>query len=152
MQILHHPDPFLSQVAHEVVDFYGLKDFVDQMAEIMYVGKGVGLAAPQVGNLRRIVIVDPSNGDSALAMRTMVNPVIEFFSPEKVLGGEGCLSIPGVEVIIARSSLINVKFQNIDGTTSVELLSGLEARIVQHEIDHLNGITLLNHVNRKKRK
>lgn len=157
MQILHHPDPSLSQSALPVDDFQGLKELVDQMIELMHAGEGIGLAAPQVGDLRRVVIIDPTGGADASALRVMVNPFIEYSSPEKLLGGEGCLSLPGVNIIVSRSSLINVKYQTIEGVPTSDLLSGLEARIAQHEIDHINGITLMKYVTksnytRKRRK
>ena len=120
------------------------------MAIAMYLGEGIGLAAPQIGDDRRIVLVDPSNGDSAAALRVMVNPVILVSSPEKASEKEGCLSLPGSEVFVSRPIAIEVQYQTITGEVRHEAMSGLVARITQHEIDHLNGITLLKHKRKRK--
>jgi len=146
LEIIHHPNPILVKESQVITDFSGLSSLVASMAEVMYGGLGVGLAAPQVGVLQRLVLVDPSGGESALAMRVMVNPVVEFASPEKEMGAEGCLSLPGTNILVLRSKMINVSYVDLEGTRTTEILTGLEARIAQHEIDHLNGITLLKYV------
>lgn len=148
--ILHHPDQTLSQISKPVIEFSEVRQLVDQMLEAMYSGDGVGLAAPQIGELKRVVIVDPSGGNNGRAMRVMINPIIEYSSPAKVTAVEGCLSLPGIQVSVPRSMMIGVKYFNLDGTEHSAILTDLEARISQHEIDHLNGITLMKYVKGRK--
>lgn len=151
IDIIHHPHDLLRQVAHEVVDFDGLDESIERMLEVMYAEHGVGLAAPQVSDLRRIVLVDPSGGENAASLRVMINPVIEFASPDKDVASEGCLSLPGINVQVARSKLISVKYVSANNTPAHALLNGQSARIAQHEIDHINGITLLDYVKNQRR-
>lgn len=151
LEIVQPPNPILTQIAEPVFDYVPeLNALVANMAEAMYAGNGVGIAAPQVGVSRRLVIVDPSAGSSASAMRVMVNPTIGFLSPEKDLGAEGCLSLPGLKVSVLRSKLINMKYFDLEGVAKTAILSNLEARIAQHEIDHLDGITLLDKMKGKR--
>jgi peptide deformylase len=97
--------------------------------------KGVGLAAPQVGHNLRIIIVQMEDGE----IQEMINPVITEFSDDLVTMEEGCLSIPDHYIDIARPSTIKVKFQDANGKYKRWVLDGIEARIVQHEVDHLDG-------------
>jgi peptide deformylase len=150
IEILHHPNPLLKSVAKEVTDFADLQTQIDKMIEIMYVKNGIGLAAPQLGDLRRIIVIDPSNGQSVASLRVMINPVIIFASSDKEVASEGCLSLPGTKVNVSRSKLIDVKYVDLDGRSINTVLSGLSARITQHEIDHINGVTLLDHIIKRK--
>lgn len=149
LDVLHHPNEILNQVASLVTDFTGLDQHIEAMLETMYAGNGVGLAAPQVGDLRRIVLIDPSAGESAAALRVMINPIVEFESPDKDVESEGCLSLPGINVLVARSKVISVKYVDVNGVGSSVMLSGFSARVAQHELDHINGITLLDHIKRR---
>jgi peptide deformylase len=142
MKIITYPNPFLESVAQPVVSFDGIASFVDEMAQLMYLGNGVGLAAPQVGDLRQILLIDPSGGDRALEFRAMVNPIIEFKSSDMLVDSEGCLSLPGLRIDVPRSTSVVVKYFDLDGSGKRESFTGFPARIVQHELDHLNGITL----------
>ena len=116
-----------------------VKDLKDTMLSL----NGVGLAAPQVGvNLRVIVVQLMSAGKLVGPVQEMINPVITKSSAEIVGYEEGCLSIPGEFYKIDRPSKIDVKFQTLNGRYKRWYLRGLEARVVQHEIDHLNGVLM----------
>ena len=117
----------------------GVRDLVRDMKETMLSLNGIGLAAPQVGvNLRVIVIVT----GKLTPVQEMINPVITSYSSEDVEIEEGCLSIPGEYLMIKRPHRIHVKFQDLSGKYKKWNLKGLEARVVQHEIDHLDGILM----------
>ena len=118
-----------------------VKDLKDTMLSL----NGVGLAAPQVGvNLRVIVIQLMSAGKLVGPVQEMINPVITKSSTEIVEYEEGCLSIPGEYYSIERPSKIDVKFQTLNGRYKRWYLRGLEARVVQHELDHLDGVLMVD--------
>ena len=120
-----------------------VKDLVRDMKETMLSLNGIGLAAPQVGvNLRVIVIQLMSAGKLVGPVQEMINPVITQTSEECVYCEEGCLSIPGEYMKIKRPKSIHVKFQTLSGKYKKWYLRGLEARVVQHEIDHLDGVLM----------
>jgi peptide deformylase len=113
------------------------------MKETMLAENGIGLSAPQVGvNLRVIVIQLMSAGKLVGPVQEMINPVITSYSDDSMEYEEGCLSIPGEYIRINRPRSIHVKFQTLSGKYKKWFLKGLEARIVQHEIDHLDGVLM----------
>ena len=121
----------------------GIRDLVRDMKETMLSLNGIGLAAPQVGvNLRVIVIQTIVIGKLTAPVQEMINPVITSYSSEDVEIEEGCLSIPGEYLMIKRPHRIHVKFQDLSGKYKKWNLKGLEARVVQHELDHLDGILM----------
>ena len=121
----------------------GVRDLVRDMKETMLSLNGIGLAAPQVGvNLRVIVIQTIVTGKLSAPVQEMINPVITSYSSEDVEIEEGCLSIPGEYLKIKRPHRIHVKFQDLSGKYKKWNLKGLEARVVQHEIDHLDGVLM----------
>lgn len=135
--IVKDPDPVLREVAKEVTKFNAnLKKLLKDMAETMYDAEGVGLAAPQIGISKRVIVVDVGE-ESGLV--EMVNPVIVEQEGEQ-LGPEGCLSIPNLNGDVRRADRIVVQGQNSDGETFKLEANGFFARAFQHEIDHLNGI------------
>ena len=120
-----------------------VRDLVSNMKETMLAENGIGLSAPQVGvNLRVIVIQLMSAGKLVGPVQEMINPVITNYSDDTMEYEEGCLSIPGEYIRIDRPRSIHVKFQTLSGKYKKWFLKGLEARIVQHEIDHLDGILM----------
>ena len=124
----------------------GVRDLVRDMRETMLSLNGIGLAAPQVGvNLRVIVMQTIVTGKLSAPVQEMINPVITSYSSEEVEIEEGCLSIPGEYLMIKRPHKIHVKFQDLSGKYKKWRLKGLEARIVQHEIDHLNGVLMTDY-------
>ena len=125
----------------------GVRDLVRDMKETMLSLNGIGLAAPQVGvNLRVIVIQTIVIGKLSSPVQEMINPVITSYSSEDVEIEEGCLSIPGEYLMIKRPHRIHVKFQDLSGKYKKWNLKGLEARVVQHELDHLDGILMSERV------
>ena len=116
---------------------FDVVQFSQNMIETMQNEKGVGLAAPQVGKSIRMIVVGSENQPIA-----MINPEITFFSKETVVANEGCLSLPGEEYKIERAKKIRFKYYDIDGRKVKMKAKGLLARVVQHEIDHLDGILI----------
>lgn len=133
--IVKEGDPVLRKVCRSVLAFDDkLATLLDDMKETMYMAEGVGLAAPQVGILRRICVIDVGEGPIEL-----INPVIIEESGVQE-GSEGCLSCPGESGIVKRAMNVTVKAQDRNGKTFEISGEGLLARAFQHEIDHLNGI------------
>ena len=133
----------LRQLSTPTLITEGVRDLVRDMKETMLSLNGIGLAAPQVGvNLRVIVIQTIVTGKLSSPVQEMINPVITSYSSDDVEIEEGCLSIPGEYLMIKRPHRIHVKFQDLSGKYKKWNLKGLEARIVQHEIDHLDGVLM----------
>ena len=127
--------PILKQICDPVKKIDGkLRSFLDDMAETMYKSDGIGLAAPQVGILRRVVVIDVGEG-----LIELVNPKIIAFSGEQE-GSEGCLSFPGQWGIVKRPNYVKVKAQNRSGEEFTVEGKELLARAFCHEIDHLDGV------------
>lgn len=151
MQIVYFPDEVLSKPCVPVTEFdEGLKDLVENMRSTMYASKGVGIAAPQVGVSKCVIIVDP-DGDADVSQSTFVNPKILWSSKETVGYSEGCLSIPSVFVSVERPECIEVEYQALDGQKRVEKFGGWAARILQHEVDHLSGIVMFDRIDKDTR-
>jgi peptide deformylase len=139
-QLKLYPDAVLRKKSLPINEVDGaVRDLMEGMAGIMYTYNGVGLAAPQVGMLQRIIIADIGEGLIALA-----NPEILQKEGEDRLE-EGCLSLPEIQVNIARSQSIFVRGINPEGKETQHELSGLMARVIQHEIDHLNGVLIIDY-------
>jgi peptide deformylase len=141
MEVLHHPSPVLKARAHEVdpAADVSLRDLIRAMAETMYDENGVGLAAPQVGVDKRVIVFDVEDRLAALC-----NPIITEFSAETAVEEEGCLSVPGVNVPVERSTRVVCSGQTLEGRDIVLEAEDLLARVLQHEIDHLDGVLILD--------
>ena len=140
LNVLKDGDPILRIKSIPTLITDEVRDLVSNMKETMLAENGIGLAAPQVGiNLRVIVIQLMSAGKLVGPVQEMINPVITNYSDDTMEYEEGCLSIPGEYIRIDRPRSIHVKFQTLSGKYKKWFLKGLEARIVQHEIDHLDG-------------
>ncbi len=122
-----------------------LHQTLDDMAETMYVAEGVGLAAPQVGILRRYCVIDIGEG-----IIELINPVIFEKSEETQTGNEGCLSIPDRSEIVTRPMKVSVRAQNRYGENIVVTGEGLMARALCHEIDHLDGVLYIDHAKKEQ--
>jgi len=137
-------DPVLRTKSRELTQVTDqTREILDNMAETMYAAPGVGLAAPQVGILQRLVVIDVGE-DYGLVQ--LINPVITEYSEEKEIIEEGCLSIPGREGEVIRSKSVTVKALNRDGKKIEIKAEGYLARAIQHEVDHLNGILFVDKV------
>ncbi len=143
------PDPILRRKARPVTTFdKALQTLIDDMVETMRDAPGVGLAAPQVGVGQRLIVIEyaepPEEGEEEKEVKpklyVMANPEIVKMSEEKVLGVEGCLSIPGLVGEVERYSTVQIKGLNRRGQPMKVKAEGWLARIFQHEIDHVNGV------------
>lgn len=144
-------DPVLRARADEVPAVTDeVRELVRDMFDTMYAEEGVGLAAPQVGISQRIIVVDAQQDD--LPAFALINPVIVELSKDTEKGEEGCLSIPGLRDIVERSYHIVVKGTTLEGEQMQLDLDGLAARIIQHEVDHLDGVLFIDRVSALKRK
>ena len=140
--VRQYPDPALKRRATEVAEFdEELEALVDRMFGIMGDAYGVGLAAPQLGLLLRIFTYQVEEEG---APRVLVNPVIEWSSDETETESEGCLSLGEVTVPVERAVSIRVKGQEVDGSELELELEGFPARVFQHEIDHLDGVLMID--------
>ncbi len=143
-------DPVLRSQARPVEVFdEALRDEVTRMGALMNDALGIGLAATQVGTLHRVLVYRVEQ-DSAVA--SLVNPVLEWASDEKEISEEGCLSLPGVGVEVERPVHVRVRAQDERGQHILVEASGLEARVIQHEMDHLDGVLILDRTSRDQRK
>ncbi len=143
-------DPVLKTKARPVERFDGaLQDEVARMGRLMHDSIGIGLAAPQVGVSHRVLVyrVEPDSPVQAL-----VNPEVEWTSRELETMEEGCLSLPGVHVDVERPLHVRVRARDASGERLLVEASGLEARVIQHEIDHLDGVLILDRTSRDQRK
>lgn len=149
MEILTHPSPALKQHAQDVEHFSDreLKSLVTAMARAMYHAPGVGLAATQVGVLKRVLVYDIDEGLVALC-----NPRIVSASEETTLSEEGCLSLPGIEVPVERAVSVTCEASDIDGDLVIIETDGLLARVLQHEIDHLDGVLIIDRATPEERR
>lgn len=140
--VLKIPDPALREKAKEITKVNNrVKIVAENMVRIMKKANGVGLAGPQIGFLERICVVAPEGKPIVL-----INPVITEFSKEKEIGEEGCLSIPGLYGDVERSLEVEVEAYDVKGRAVGFTMEGFAARIVQHEIDHLDGVLFIDKV------
>jgi peptide deformylase len=143
-------DPVLRATALPVERFdEALSQEIERMGVLMHDALGVGLAATQLGVLHRVLVYRAYPEDPLTAL---VNPEMEWVSEEQELAEEGCLSLPGVHVEVERSARVRVHAQDVGGKEIEVETEGLEARIIQHEIDHLNGVLILDRIPRQARK
>ncbi len=138
-----YPDPVLREPAAPVgaVDD-SVRQLARDMAETMYDAPGVGLAAPQVGVQRRVLVYRVSEEDE---LHTLINPVIVSSSGE-LIEDEGCLSIPGLAYPVARAQNVSVRALDLEGNELTYDASDMEARVIQHEVDHLDGVLFIDRI------
>jgi peptide deformylase len=149
-KVVKFGDPVLKSRASPVTDFgLELRAEVDRMIAIMRDGMGVGLAATQLGVLRRLLVFQPGSDSLATGL---INPTIEWLSEEAVVAEEGCLSLPRVAMDVERPLHVRVGGVDVEGEPVRIEASGLEARVLQHEIDHLDGVLILDRAPRAQRK
>jgi peptide deformylase len=143
-------DPVLRSEARPVEVFdQRLLDEVARMGAIMHDSLGIGLAATQVGVLHRLLVYRVEHDSPVNAL---VNPVLEWSGKDKEVLEEGCLSLPGVNVDVERPIYVRVSAQDPTGAPILVEASGLEARVIQHEMDHLDGVLILDRTSRDQRK
>jgi peptide deformylase len=143
-------DPALRARASDVREFDGeLAREAERMITIMRDAMGVGLAATQLGVMRRLLVFQAGSGATPTAL---VNPEVEWLSDEEAITEEGCLSLPGIAVDVERPLHARVRGLDVRGEPQLLEASGLEARVLQHEIDHLDGVLILDRTSREQRK
>jgi peptide deformylase len=151
-EIIILPDKRLRLVSEPVngVDAE-MRALIDDMFETMYKAPGVGLAAIQLGVPKRIVTVDTAKKDEPKAPQVFLNPQVVWSSEEKGTYEEGCLSIPEYYEEVERPAQVKVRYTDVEGKTQEIEANGLLATVLQHEIDHTNGILFIDHISKLKR-
>ena len=151
-KILIEPDPILRQKSEaiEKVDT-NTKKLMDDMLETMYAAPGIGLAAIQVGILKRLVVLDISKGEEEKKPMFLINPKIIHQSKKTSIYEEGCLSLPGQFAEIERPAECTLKYIDYNGKEKELKVDGLLATCVQHEVDHLNGILFIDYLSKLKK-
>ena len=152
-EILVVPDPRLKEVSKPVegpvTDAH--RALMDDMLETMYDAPGIGLAAIQIGEPVRIIVMDLAREDEEKAPRYYVNPEIRWSSEELFSYEEGCLSVPEIYDAVERPARVKLKYLDYNGAAVEEDAEGLFAVCIQHEMDHLNGVLFIDHLSRLKR-
>jgi peptide deformylase len=150
--ILTVPDPRLKLVSQDVeqVDD-ALRALMDDMLETMYAAPGIGLAAIQIGEPKRVIVMDLAREGEDPQPRHFVNPQIVWASEETAPYEEGCLSVPDIYDEVERPARVKLRYLNYQGQTVEEDAEGLYAVCIQHEMDHLNGVLFIDHLSRLKR-
>ena len=147
--IVRYPDPRLALPARPVTAFdAALRELAADLLDTMHAAPGIGITAPHIGVLQRIVVLelDPAEG-----ARTYVNPEIVWASPETILHREGSVSMPGVNDEVSRHARVRINYRDLDGHPQTEESEGLRAVCHQHEIDQLDGIFWIRRLSRLKR-
>jgi peptide deformylase len=148
-QIRQYPDVALRLVANDVSDYDDdLRRLVDRMERLMRDAQGIGLAATQVGALRRVFVFAPDEG----VAHALVNPRISEASDEKEIEEEGCLSLQGVRVPVERAVRVTLEGRDPGGADIRFELEGMAARVAQHEFDHLDGVLIIDRTDEEHRK
>lgn len=147
-QIRQFGDPVLKEKSHYTQAEDDLRGLVQRMIKIMYAADGVGLAAPQIGVLRQVIVFRLGEEEP----RALINPEITWKSEETITDSEGCLSLASLAVEVERAAKIRVKGQSLEGKEVEFELEGMPARILQHEIDHLHGTLIADRTTPEQRK
>ena len=151
-KILTVPNPLLRKVSEPVNSINAeIKNLMDDMLETMYSAPGIGLAAVQVGVLKRIIVIDLSKDGEKKNPLFIVNPQITYKSDNLISYEEGCLSIPNQFAEVKRPSSCKVNFLDYHGKKTEINADGLLATCIQHEVDHLNGILFIDHLSKLKK-
>lgn len=149
LPILIWPDPRLCETCVVVGRVSGaVRALAADMLETMYAAPGRGLAAPQVGAMLRLFVMDATWKDGVFDPVVVIDPVVLWQSDQRATGPEGCLSIPGVVAEVERAVALRLGWTGLDGTAQEAELTGFAAICAQHEIDHLDGIVTLDHLPR----
>ncbi|WP_136440025.1 peptide deformylase [Pacificoceanicola onchidii] len=140
LEIVQWPDARLARLCAPVSDIEALKADIRDLFETMYAAPGRGLAGPQIGLMSRVFVMDAGWKDGTKTPLACINPEITERSDEKITGPEGCLSMPGVTADVVRHARITLAFSDLIGARQSMEMTGAEAIIAQHELDHLDGV------------
>lgn len=146
-QIRQFGDPVLKEKSSDVAVDDELRQLVGRMVNIMYAADGVGLAAPQIGVLRKVIVFQLDR-----KVHVLINPEITWRSEETETESEGCLSLASLATDVERAKKVKVEGEDLEGNHQVYELEGLHARILQHEIDHLDGMMIIDRTTREGRR
>jgi peptide deformylase len=142
LKIAKYPAEILRKNAKPISEFNDdLKKLAEDMAKIMYEDDGIGLAGPQVSLSKNIIIIGDSDEHS---WKAYINPIITYISKNTTTTEEGCLSLPNIFGNVTRPKKIRFKYQDLDGKTHKTKAKGLDAIVIQHEVDHLNGVLFID--------
>jgi len=151
-EILVLPDPRLRAVADDVEKIDdGIKQLAADMLETMYAAPGIGLAATQIGEMKRLVVMDLSREGEPKEPIVMINPEIKKYSEETLTSEEGCLSIPEIYYDVERPAEVTVEYTDLDGKRVTKEATERLAVCIQHELDHLDGVLYIDYLSRLKR-
>ncbi|MFO8112346.1 MAG: peptide deformylase [Desulfosalsimonadaceae bacterium] len=152
LPILTYPDPFLAKPVKTVTEITDeVQEVIENMAETMYIAPGVGLAAIQAGIDKRIIVYDPDSDSLKRDFQVLINPCILEYHGSTISEEEGCLSVPDMRCDIKRAERIIVEGLDREGNSLQFEAEGIPAIILQHEIDHLNGVLILDRISTLKR-
>ncbi|MEP1767912.1 MAG: peptide deformylase [Sulfitobacter sp.] len=152
LNIVHWPDPRLAEICPPVAEITpSIEALAADMLETMYAAKGRGLAAPQVGAMLRIFVMDTGWKEGKSDPLVCINPMLQEVSEERATLDEGCLSILGVTAAVSRPTQVQMMWMGLNGGRYVQSFSGFAAACVQHELDHLDGIVTLDHLDAQTR-
>ncbi|MBS3788095.1 peptide deformylase [Candidatus Bipolaricaulota bacterium] len=147
MEIVTYPEEVLRRGAEPINEIdQEIRELADKMTEVMFKAEGVGLAAPQIGVGKRLIVVNLEDD-----FHILVNPELVERSDEEETEKEGCLSVPGPEAPVSRSVKVVVRGTDLDGNEVKLTREGLGARVFQHEIDHINGKLFIDHLSEAER-
>ncbi len=152
LPLILYPNKILETPAVPVTEFNAeLEQLVRDMLTTMYAAKGIGLAAPQVGILKQIIVFGGGPQDSSISEGYIINPTLVVSTGKNTLSEEGCLSFPKLSALVPRWSEVTVHGKNVKGEDITIVGTGLLAIVLQHELDHLEGKTFLNYLSKLKR-
>ena len=152
LKILTYPDKNLRRLSKPVENINGIiTGLIDRMASIMYTADGVGLAAIQVGIEKKIIIYDVEQNNGSRDLQVLINPKIISMEGEKVSENEGCLSLPDLRANVKRAASVFAEGLDREGNPLEIEAEGLLSVVLQHEIDHLNGVLFIDHLSALKR-
>ncbi len=150
--IIIEPDPILRKESEHVENIDdNIRKLLDNMLETMYAAPGIGLAAVQVGILKRVIVIDISKNEEKKNPLFLINPEIISKSKKTSVYEEGCLSLPGHFAEIERPAECQIKFVDYNGKEKELLANGLLATCIQHEVDHLNGVLFIDYLSKLKK-
>ncbi|MEO1018631.1 MAG: peptide deformylase, partial [Pseudomonadota bacterium] len=153
LEILQAPHPTLKSVARPVAQVDdAVRALMNDMLETMYAAPGIGLAAPQIGVLHRVVVIDIGRDEDARDPFRFVNPEITWRSEEEETAEEGCLSLPEQFADVTRAKAIKLRYLDEAGEPKELEAEDMMARCIQHEVDHLNGVLIVDHISALKRR
>ena len=152
LEIVKEPDPILRKQSNDVKNVdESLQRLMDNMLETMYHAPGIGLAAPQVGILKRVIVIDLAKENETKKPLYIINPKILWKSEELISREEGCLSIPGHFAEVARPSKCKVQYLDYNGKTQIINADDLLSTCIQHEVDHCDGILFIDYLSKLKK-